>query len=66
MVRRGLSGGGWRWEERFGIGGEVLAAIGTVEAFGEYDYLCAGLGSFEDFGARMAEVCCFVGAWDLV
>ena len=37
-----------RGEERFGVGGEVLAAIGRVEAFWEDDEGSPGFGSFED------------------
>jgi hypothetical protein len=42
----GLLFGGGRWEQGFGVGGEVVAAVGRVEAFGEDDDLSAGLGCF--------------------
>ena len=41
----------FRWgrgEECFGVGGEVLAAIGRIEAFWEDDEGSSGLGGFED------------------
>jgi len=37
---------GWGGEQGFGVGGEVVAAVGGVEAFGEDDDLSAGFGSF--------------------
>lgn len=53
-------GGAWnRWgDER----GEVIAAIGTVEAFWQHNYLCARFGSFMNLFSSMSEVCRFVGA----
>lgn len=62
MVGGGLGGGGRAREEGFGVGGEVLAAVGRVEAFGEDDEGGAGAGGFEDAGARSGEVGGFVGA----
>ncbi len=50
-------------EEGFGVVGEVLAAVGGVEAFGEDDEGGAGAGGFEDAGAGAGEVVGFVGAW---
>ena len=49
--REGVEGGrllfcGWGGEQGFGVGGEVVAAVGGVEAFGEDDDLSAGFGSF--------------------
>lgn len=58
----GLGGGGRAGEEGFGVGGEVLAAVGRVEAFGEDDEGGAGAGGFEDAGARSGEVGGFVSA----
>lgn len=58
----GLGGGGRAGEEGFGVGGEVLAAVGRVEAFGEDDERGAGAGGFENAGARSGEVGGFVGA----
>jgi len=58
----GLGRGGRAGEEGFGVGGEVLAAVGRVEAFGEDDEGGAGAGGFEDAGARSGEVGGFVGA----
>ena len=55
---------GWRgWQESLGVGGEVLAAVGGVEAFGEDDEGGAGFGGFEDFGSGAGEIDGFVGAW---
>ncbi len=52
----------WRvWEERLSILGEVLAAIGGIEAFGKNDEVRAGFGCFEDAGASAREVVGFVG-----
>ena len=51
-----------RGEERFGVGGEVLAAIGRVEAFWEDDEGSAGLGGFEDARTSPGKVGGFVGA----
>ena len=52
-------GGG---EKGFGVGGEVLGAVGGVEAFGKDDEVSAGAGGFEDFGAGAGEIGGFVGA----
>jgi hypothetical protein len=58
----GWGGGRWAGEEGFGVGGEVLAAVGRVEAFREDDEGGAGAGGFEDAGARSGEVGGFVSA----
>ena len=63
VVGGGLGGGGRAREEGYGVGGEVLAAVGRVEAFGEDDEGGAGAGGFEDAGAGAGEVVGFVGAW---
>lgn len=62
MVGLRLLQGGGRGEQGFGVFGEVVAAIGRVETFGEHDELCAVAGSFEDEIPRVAEVDVFVGA----
>ena len=49
-------------EESFGVGGEVLAAIGRVEALWEHDEGGPGLGSFEDASTSPGNVGGFVGA----
>lgn len=49
--------------ERLGVGGEVLAAVGGVEALWEDDQRGSGFGGFEDAGASAGEVGGFVGAW---
>ena len=55
---------GWRrGKEGLGVGGEVLAAVGGVEAFGEDDEVGTCFGGFEDAGAGAGEVGGFVGAW---
>lgn len=64
----GVVGGGLRRgrggrEQGFGVFGEVLAAVGGIEAFGEDDEVGAVAGGFEDAGARVGEVGGFVGAW---
>ena len=54
---------GWRRREQdFCVGGEVLATVGGVEAFGEDDQRRAGAGGFDYFGASAGEVDGFVGA----
>ena len=63
---RGLRLRGGGREERLGVGGEELAAVGRVEAFREDDQGGAGAGGFEDFGAGAGEVGGFVGAWGVV
>lgn len=64
MVGRGL-GGRWRGrEEGFGVCGEVLAAVGGIEAFGEDNEVGPGAGGFQDAGAGAGEVVGFVGAWN--
>jgi len=35
---------GRRGKEGFRVGGEVVAAVGAVEAFGKDYYVCAGRG----------------------
>ena len=51
-----------RGEERFGVGGEVLAAIGRIEAFRKDDEGGPGLGGFEDARTSPGKVGGFVGA----
>ena len=63
MVGRGLFMGWRRREQSFGVGGEVLAAVGGIEAFWEDDQLRALLGGFEDAIAGVREIGGFVGAW---
>lgn len=63
MVARGLLFGGRGGLQSLGVGGEVLAAVGGVEAFGEDDERGSGFGSFEDAGASAGEVGGFVGTW---
>lgn len=53
---------GRRREECFGVGGEVVAAIRTIEAFGEYDDVCAFFCGGEDFTARIFQILRFVDA----
>lgn len=48
--------------ELLGVFGEILCAIGRVEAFWEDDEFGACAGGFEDFGAGGGEVGGFVGA----
>ena len=48
--------------KRLGVGGEILAAVGGVEAFGEDDQRGAGFGGFEDAGACSGEVDAFITA----
>lgn len=62
MEGRGLLGCGWRGEERLGIAGEVLRAVGRVEAFGEDDDFGSLGGRGEDLCARVGEVDGFVVA----
>lgn len=62
MKGGGLGRGGGAGEQGLGVAGEVLAAVGRVEAFGEDDEGGAGAGGFEDAGARAGEVGGFVGA----
>lgn len=52
-----------RGQERLSIAGEVLRAVGGVEAFWEDDDFGALGGGGEDLGARVGEVGGFVGAW---
>ena len=55
----------FRWgrgEERFGVRGEVLAAIGRIEAFWEDDEGGPSLGCFEDARTSAGKVGGFVGA----
>ena len=55
----------FRWgggEERFGVRGEVLAAIGRIEAFWKDDEGGASLGGFEDTRTSPGKVGGFVGA----
>ena len=62
VARRLLFGRGRRLQG-FGVGGEVLAAVGGIEAFGEDDEGGSGFGGFEDARAGAGEVGGFVGAW---
>lgn len=42
-------GGSWRGgQEGLGVGGEVLAAVGGIEAFWKDDEVCACSRGFED------------------
>lgn len=43
--------------------GEVLGAVGGVEAFGKDDQVGACARGFKDTGAGAGEVACFVGTW---
>ena len=63
MEGGGLVFGGRRGKERLSVGGEVLAAVGGVEAFGEDDEVGACFGGFEDASAGARKVGSFVGAW---
>lgn len=63
MVTRRLLFGRRRGLQSLGVGGEVLAAVRGVEAFGENDERGSGFGGFEDARAGAGEVCGFVGAW---
>lgn len=49
--------------EGLGVRGEVLAAVGGIEAFGEDDEGGTGSGGFEDTGSGTGEVGGLVGAW---
>ena len=60
---RRLLPGGRGGLESFGVGREVLAAVGGVEAFRQHDERGSGSGGFEDAGAGAGEVGGFVGAW---
>lgn len=60
MKRRRLFFCWRRGKKGFGVFGKVLAAIGTVEAFGKNDDMRTRLGGFEDFASCMREVMCFV------
>lgn len=64
MEGRGLLRCGWGGEECLGVGGEVLRAVGGVEAFGEDNDFCAFGGRGEDLGAGVGEVDSFVSAWE--
>lgn len=48
--------------ESLGVRGEVLAAVGGVEAFWKDDQRGSSFGGFEDAGAGAGEVGGFVGA----
>lgn len=63
MVAGGLLFGRRGGLQSLGVGGEVLAAVGGVEAFGENDERGSGFGSFEDAGTSAGEVGGFVGTW---
>ena len=58
----GLVFGGRRREKGLCVFGEVLGAVGRVEAFREDDQAGACFGGLEDFGAGVGEVGSFVGA----
>ena len=65
VVARRLLAGRRRGLERLGVRGEVLAAVGGIEAFGEDDQGGSGFGGFEDTGAGAGEVGGLVGAlWE--
>lgn len=66
VVGGGLIFGGRVREQGFGVFGEVLAAVGGVEAFWEDDEVGAGAGGFEDAVAGSGEVVGFVRAWGRV
>lgn len=63
MEGGGLLSGGGRWQERLRVAGEVLRAVGRVEAFGEDDDFGAFGGRGKDLCARVGEVDSFVGAY---
>lgn len=46
--------------ECFGVFGEILCAVGRVEALWENDQSCTSLGSFKDLASGMGEVDGFV------
>ena len=48
--------------QRLSVRGEVLAAVGGIEAFGKDDQRGSGFGGFEDTGASAGEVGGFIGA----
>lgn len=62
MEGGGLLGCWGRGEQRLRVAGEVLRAVGGVEAFGEDDDFGAFGGGGEDLCARIGEVGGFVGA----
>lgn len=49
--------------EGFGVRGEVLAAIGGIEAFREDNEGGTGFGCFKDTGSGTGKVGGLVGAW---
>lgn len=56
-------GGGWGGREKgFGVGGEVVVAVGGVETFWKHNEGSPGARSFENTGAGAGEVGGFVGA----
>lgn len=57
-----MLGRGGRREKGLGVGGEELASVGGVEAFGEDDYVGALGGCLADLGGCVGEVGGFVGA----
>lgn len=49
--------------EDLGVRGEVLAAVGGIEAFGEDDEGGTSFGGFKDTESGTGEVGGLVGAW---
>ncbi len=64
MIARGLLLGRWRRKERFGILGEVLGAVGAVEAFWQDNNRSARLGCLQNLRARVGQITRFVGTYD--
>lgn len=62
MVGRGLFLGGWGRKQCLGVLWEVLSTVGRVETFRKDDKRGTSFGGFENLGASMCEVYCFVGA----
>lgn len=63
MEARGLLFGGRGGLESLRVRGEVLAAVGGVEAFWKDDQRGSSFGGFEDAGAGAGKVGGFVGAY---
>jgi hypothetical protein len=52
-----------RGKQGFGIFGEILTTIGTVEALRKNDDMRARFRGLEDFAACMREIMCFVSPY---
>lgn len=63
VVGWGLRFRRWGWKKGFGVGWEVLAAVGGIETFRKNDQVGTGARGFQDLGAGVAEVGGFVGTW---